>query len=110
MNSWYFGHHLSEDSSHVIPGEGERDVPYRAHSGFLACAKDMLPSVIMALPSALESARKISPTGIAPVLLFSGHSAGGALATFLYVHIMKDRLALRTSKFTISVVCLSALA
>jgi Lipase (class 3) len=82
-------------------GNDANDVPFRVHSGFLACAKGMLLPVVGALANALEAAKKTSPASKAPVLLFAGHSAGGAVATLLYGHIMKVFPLLRTSKFAI---------
>ncbi|PTU24585.1 hypothetical protein P175DRAFT_041651 [Aspergillus ochraceoroseus IBT 24754] len=60
---------------------------FQVHGGFLACAKAMADKVSGAVSSVLSDAEKEEPATEIQ-LLFTGHSAGGAVASLLYAHMM----------------------
>ena len=66
---------------------------YHAHAGFLASAKAMVPDMVEAITKAVadyQATRHDDPPG--PLhLVFTGHSAGGAVAAMLYAHFMKPQ-------------------
>lgn len=53
------------------------------HQGFLQVARSMVDPVAARLKQLLEQ----SPSRVASTLLFTGHSAGGAVANLLYLHM-----------------------
>ncbi|KAM5360085.1 hypothetical protein ACJZ2D_013996 [Fusarium nematophilum] len=65
----------------------ESDLFY-AHSGFLACAKAINEQVVDHIHQ-LWSNNFASGVRSKPQLLFTGHSAGGAVAAMLYAHFLK---------------------
>jgi hypothetical protein len=72
---------------------------YAAHSGFLACAKTMKDTVLgnvyrlysTHFGSGAGAASSSSSSSPGPTLLFTGHSAGGAIAAMLYAHFVNTR-------------------
>lgn len=60
-----------------------------AHSGFLNSAKALLPLLIEKL--------KVSAEQGASHVMFTGHSAGGAVASLLYAHCQADSVLASTS-------------
>ncbi|KAL3479363.1 Alpha/Beta hydrolase protein [Aspergillus californicus] len=74
---------------------------YQVHGGFLECAKKMTDKVSEAISSILSKADTKDSADIR--LLFTGHSAGGAVASLLYAHMMSKNpsiLADLYSRFT----------
>jgi len=64
-------------------GLTQEKTAYKAHEGFLNCAKFMTPKIAQELAYILKD---ISPAE-KPILLLTGHSAGGAIASMLYAHL-----------------------
>ncbi|KAJ5499365.1 Lipase class 3 [Penicillium expansum] len=56
------------------------------HSGFLSVARKMVAPVAARLRSLLEE----DPTRMSYSLVFTGHSAGGAVASLLYLHLLSE--------------------
>jgi hypothetical protein len=56
------------------------------HGGFLACAKLMTDPVAQKIKETLKDA----PSSKLPILVFTGHSAGGAVAALLYTHLLRS--------------------
>jgi len=54
------------------------------HAGFLECARAMVHPVVEQLKDLIQR----DPSCAASSLLFTGHSAGGAVATLLYMHMI----------------------
>ncbi|KAL4902941.1 Alpha/Beta hydrolase protein [Aspergillus multicolor] len=74
---------------------------YEVHGGYLECAKGMVEKVSGAISSILSKADQSPGSNIQ--LLFTGHSAGGAVASLLYAHMMSSNtstLADLRSKFS----------
>ncbi|KND89963.1 hypothetical protein TOPH_05342 [Tolypocladium ophioglossoides CBS 100239] len=65
-----------EDASRVL------GLPFRvdAHRGFLSCAKALLPSLPQEIARQLAADQRLSH------VVFTGHSAGGAVASLLFLH------------------------
>ncbi|RHZ50757.1 hypothetical protein CDV55_102491 [Aspergillus turcosus] len=61
------------------------ETEYKIHGGFLECAKAMVDKVSTAISSILSDAGVNEDQEVQ--LLFTGHSAGGAVASLLYAHI-----------------------
>jgi hypothetical protein len=74
-----------DGSTYEFQGRTEDNEPYKIHSGFLAAAQSMAPKVAALLTEMLSDG-SISPE---PLLLFTGHSAGGAVAALLYAHMFR---------------------
>ncbi|KAL2830609.1 Alpha/Beta hydrolase protein [Aspergillus cavernicola] len=75
---------------------------YDIHGGFLECAKKMVEKVSDAISSILSKAH-VEDSNKDIQLLFTGHSAGGAVASLLYAHMMSKNsssLANLSSRFT----------
>ncbi|KAK0702797.1 Alpha/Beta hydrolase protein [Lasiosphaeris hirsuta] len=62
---------------------------YNAHAGFLTCAKAMNVTVVDQIYGQLCASKHTAGAGSKPTLLFTGHSAGGAVAAMLYAHFLK---------------------
>lgn len=62
------------------------------HSGFLSVARKMVAPVAARLRSLLEE----DPTRTSYSLVFTGHSAGGAVASLLYLHLLSESPAVRS--------------
>jgi SH3-like domain-containing protein len=58
------------------------------HAGFLAVAKAMVPPVAARLRQLLEQ----DPSRCSSSLLITGHSAGGAVASLLFMHMLATRV------------------
>ena len=58
------------------------------HSGFLSVARKMIRPVAARLRSLLEE----DPSRASCSLLMTGHSAGGAVASLLYAHMMAEHV------------------
>lgn len=56
------------------------------HSGFLSVARKMVAPVAGRLRNLLEE----NPTRMSYSLVFTGHSAGGAVASLLYLHLLSE--------------------
>ena len=56
------------------------------HSGFLSVARKMVKPVAARLRSLLEE----DPSRTSSSLLITGHSAGGAIASLLYSHLLAE--------------------
>ncbi|KAJ5773797.1 hypothetical protein N7457_008693 [Penicillium paradoxum] len=56
------------------------------HSGFLSVARKMVAPVAAQLRSLLEE----DPSRMSYSLIFTGHSAGGAVASLLYLHLLSN--------------------
>jgi len=56
----------------------------KCHSGFLEVARAMVPTVAAQLRRVIED----DPSWATSSLMFTGHSAGGAVASLLYVHML----------------------
>jgi len=52
----------------------------RAHAGFLGCAKASVPAVTQDITQQLNADSNISN------IIFTGHSAGGAVASLVFLH------------------------
>lgn len=67
-----------------IPSPGQS---YKVHGGFLECARAMAPKIAALITTVLAK----RPDARGPVdLLFTGHSAGAAVAALLFAHMMKE--------------------
>jgi hypothetical protein len=62
------------------------------HSGFLSVARKMVAPVAARLRSLLEE----DPSRMAYSLVFTGHSAGGAVASLLYLHLLSESPAVQS--------------
>ncbi|KAL2840683.1 Alpha/Beta hydrolase protein [Aspergillus pseudoustus] len=99
-----------DDVGKGTEGEGFVDIEdrkYQVHGGFLECAKAMVEKVSDSISSILSKAGTRSTDGDFR-LLFTGHSAGGAVASLLYAHMVSrnsSRLTELSSKFA-SVDCI----
>ncbi|KAF2765856.1 alpha/beta-hydrolase, partial [Teratosphaeria nubilosa] len=70
------------------PPEGFLDDEGNAcHAGFLAIAKAMVPAVAAQLRRLVQE----EPEWITSSMLFTGHSAGGAVASLLYLHMLSSQ-------------------
>ncbi|KAK3898407.1 Alpha/Beta hydrolase protein [Staphylotrichum tortipilum] len=68
------------DSADWLPKERAHD-SFKVHSGFRNGAKALIPAVKQQLLQAADSGR-------ATHIIFTGHSAGGAIASLLYLHFL----------------------
>ncbi|KAL4966072.1 lipase family protein [Aspergillus stella-maris] len=68
------------------------DCTYQVHGGFLECAKGMVEKIAEAISSILSKSDADGLKGDVQ-LLFSGHSAGGAVASLLAAHITSGNLS-----------------
>lgn len=66
------------------------------HSGFLSVARKMIKPVAARLRSLLEE----DPSRSGCSLLMTGHSAGGAIASLLYAHLMAEEVKSELSILT----------
>ena len=66
------------------------------HSGFLAVARKMIRPVAARLRSLLEE----DPSRSNCSLIMTGHSAGGAVASLLYAHMMAEGIRSELSVLT----------
>ncbi|KAJ5795944.1 uncharacterized protein N7518_004484 [Penicillium psychrosexuale] len=62
------------------------------HSGFLSVARKMVAPVAARLRSLLEE----DPSRMSYSLIFTGHSAGGAVASLLYLHLLSESPAVQS--------------
>ena len=62
------------------------------HSGFLSVARKMVAPVAARLRSLLEE----DPSRMSYSLMFTGHSAGGAVASLLYLHLLSESPAVQS--------------
>ncbi|KXG48461.1 Lipase, class 3 [Penicillium griseofulvum] len=62
------------------------------HSGFLSVARKMVAPVAARLRSLLEE----DPSRMSYSLVFTGHSAGGAVASLLYLHLLSESVAVQS--------------
>ncbi|KAJ5434790.1 hypothetical protein N7491_005385 [Penicillium cf. griseofulvum] len=62
------------------------------HSGFLSVARKMVAPVAARLRSLLEE----DPSRMSYSLVFTGHSAGGAVASLLYLHLLSESPAVQS--------------
>ncbi|KAJ5550344.1 hypothetical protein N7535_001718 [Penicillium sp. DV-2018c] len=62
------------------------------HSGFLSVARKMVAAVAARLRSLLEE----DPSRMSYSLVFTGHSAGGAVASLLYLHLLSETPAVQS--------------
>ncbi|KAK0616945.1 Alpha/Beta hydrolase protein [Immersiella caudata] len=69
----------SKDASKLfkIPGQ---ETPVQAHAGFLSCAEALIPAITTGILQQLGLDTKISN------IVFTGHSAGGAVASLVFLH------------------------
>ncbi|KAL2819822.1 Alpha/Beta hydrolase protein [Aspergillus granulosus] len=94
-----------DDIGKGTEGEGfldSEDCKYKVHGGFLECAKAMVEKLTDAISSVIAKAG-IESTNGGIQLLFTGHSAGGAVASLLYAHMMSKNPSALTDlspKFT----------
>lgn len=58
----------------------------KCHAGFLSVARKMVPSVAARLRTLIEE----DPNRMSYTLLITGHSAGGAVASLLYLHLLSQ--------------------
>ncbi|OAQ67654.1 lipase (class 3) domain-containing protein [Pochonia chlamydosporia 170] len=68
-------------------GVDEVGTPYSAHPGFLECAKAMKTKVFELIHQFCSN-NFAAEVRSKPTLLFTGHSAGGAVAAMLYTHLL----------------------
>lgn len=62
------------------------------HSGFLSVARKMVSPIAARLRSLLEE----DPSRMSYSLVFTGHSAGGAVASLLYLHLLSESPAVQS--------------
>ncbi|KAL5341130.1 Alpha/Beta hydrolase protein [Aspergillus crustosus] len=77
-----------DDIGQGTDGDGfinHEDLKYKIHGGFLECAKGMVDKVSQAIASVLS---KSGEAKNGTRLLLTGHSAGGAVASLLYAHLV----------------------
>ena len=72
----------------ISPAEFLNDAGNLCHSGFLSVAKSMIAPVAARLRSLLEG----NPNRSSCSLLITGHSAGGAVASLLYAHMLAENV------------------
>ena len=60
----------------------DNSVPVYAHAGFMNSAKSLLPEITK------EISRQLSDDGSITHIIFTGHSAGGAVASLLFLHFV----------------------
>ena len=72
----------------ISPAEFLDDPGNLCHSGFLSVAKKMIAPVAARLRSLLEG----NPNRSSCSLLITGHSAGGAVASLLYAHMLAEHV------------------
>ncbi|KAJ5242754.1 uncharacterized protein N7469_001081 [Penicillium citrinum] len=58
----------------------------KCHAGFLSVAKKMVPAVAARLRTLIEE----DPSRMSYTLLITGHSAGGAVASLIYLHLLSE--------------------
>ncbi|CAI7614470.1 unnamed protein product [Penicillium pancosmium] len=58
----------------------------KCHAGFLSVARKMVPAVAARLRTLIEE----DPSRMSYTLLLTGHSAGGAVASLLYLHLLSE--------------------
>ncbi|KAL4741116.1 Alpha/Beta hydrolase protein [Aspergillus similis] len=78
-----------DDIGQGTDGDGfinSSDCKYQIHGGYLECAKAMVEKVSEAISSILLKAERDTKSNVQ--LLFTGHSAGGAVASLLYSHMV----------------------
>ncbi|KAF9238887.1 hypothetical protein DTO013E5_2275 [Penicillium roqueforti] len=76
-----------------VPPMGFLDDPSNCcHSGFLSVARKMVAPVAARLRSLLEE----DPSRMSYSLIFTGHSAGGAVASLLYLHLLSESPAVQS--------------
>ncbi|KAK4031364.1 hypothetical protein C8A01DRAFT_42175 [Parachaetomium inaequale] len=86
-----------EDKDEFL-GKDKNGDNYHAHAGFLASAKEMLLRVCEEIAKAVNDFRNSRTQAVSGglQLVFTGHSAGGAVAAMLYAHFMKPQAATST--------------
>ncbi|KAJ5335926.1 hypothetical protein MYU51_020231 [Penicillium brevicompactum] len=85
---WAVNVHTAPTSPH-----GFLDDPTNCcHSGFLTVARKMVAPVAARLRSLLEE----DPSRMSYSLIFTGHSAGGAVASLLYLHLISESPAVQS--------------
>lgn len=70
----------------ISPGGFLEDPTNSCHSGFLSIAKNMVAPIAAQLRTLIEE----DPGRMDYSLLFTGHSAGGAVASLLYMHMISE--------------------
>jgi hypothetical protein len=75
------------DSEPTSPQNFLDDCGNLCHTGFLACARKMVKPIAARLRSLLEE----DPSRSSCSLVLTGHSAGGAVATLLYAHMLSEQ-------------------
>ena len=83
-------------SAPVSPVDFLEDPGNLCHSGFLSVARKMIRPVAARLRFLLEE----NPSRTSYSLLFTGHSAGGAVASLLYTHMLSDNVKSELSILT----------
>ncbi|KAJ5102522.1 hypothetical protein N7532_003051, partial [Penicillium argentinense] len=68
------------------------DASNKCHAGFLSVARKMVSSVAARLRHLIEE----DPSRMAYTLLITGHSAGGAVASLLYLHLLSESPEVRS--------------
>lgn len=68
------------DASEVLGSDAAISV--NAHKGFLSCARTLLPAVLRDLTRLVQSDGSIRR------VVFTGHSAGGAVSSLLFLHLL----------------------
>ncbi|RDW78985.1 lipase family protein [Aspergillus mulundensis] len=66
------------------------DCTYQVHGGYLECAKGMVEKVSEAISCILSNSEADHSVDRDIQLLFTGHSAGGAVASLLYAHMISS--------------------
>jgi hypothetical protein len=62
-----------------------------AHAGFLACARSLIPCLTEEITRQVSLDKNISN------VLFTGHSAGGAVSSLIFLHFASNSTAQRMS-------------
>jgi hypothetical protein len=69
-------------------GQTKEGKGYKVHAGFLTATQAMAPKIGSLFTEILSDC----PTAQRPILIFTGHSAGGAVAALLYAHMHKPSI------------------
>jgi hypothetical protein len=83
---------LTALSQQKVPEKGQ-DLKVEAHSGFLACAQAIASSIAQDIDQQLAADDSISN------IIFTGHSAGGAVASLIFLHFALQDNASPQSQF-----------
>lgn len=71
-------------------------VPVQTHKGFLSCAETLLPAVIKDLVRLVRGDTAINR------IIFTGHSAGGAVSSLMFLHLLYHRIPECESSISLS--------